>query len=221
MKQLLYRDFLLTRRQIAGTCLIFFIVSLGHYPVLIYYFIFALQLPHIMFADENKNKVHYYLLSLPIGKMCLIVTRYLYILIASVCLLLFAWGIAAITSLKPDDIFYMVYGSTIYGWQDICLAFSVVLAAFAISIPFMYGFRGAIIVHVISGVMGLLTIGFIFVSTNLPDTEENWKFNDKVMTWFRELFPLSPVVILLIGLSMYVISIVISVQLVRKNKSLD
>lgn len=217
VKQLLLKDFLLTRTQLAGFCVILLLFSAIHYPIIFFYFILALSLPHNLFIDESKYKVNHYLLSLPLNSSKIVKGRYIYLLSAAFFLIIFVWGVSAVTSLKESSALYIVYGSTVYSWQDILISLSIILIVFAVCLPFIYWISSSVIVHAISLITGLLSLALIMAAVNAAKSEDKWLLSENMMNWFREWVPLSSVGMFIIGIATYFISMKVSELLVSKK----
>lgn len=172
-----------------------------------------------LFVDENHNKVNVFMKSLPIGHSFLVRSRYIYVVLEVVVFLsLYFLVNSGQYKSSQTNIVLSVYD---YKWVDIYTIFSLVLLMFVIIMPVLYLFLSKVMANTIQAIFGL---GFVFgmykmnqIASQQFEFVREEQVEQVTMEYFHAIIPLSPLLFLMVVVLLYVGSMFLSEQILKRK----
>lgn len=213
IKQHFLINSLISYLMIAGLITGAYLVAI---PPTFLFIITILSLAIILFFYDDKNNVNQFMISLPIAKKTMIQSRYLYIALMSVVILLFQWLIMLSFPSPPEFFRY------IYDWRDMIVLLSIAYLSTAICIPIYYALRSfALATGIIAILWCLGSFFMIFPIVSALGMDDMIIFNDMdagFVLLVEKYIPIQPyAVLIIVSLLLFYISMKISEQLLRKK----
>lgn len=184
----------------------------GHIPPTFLFVITVVSLPIIIYFITQKNKIDHFLISLPVEKKTIIISRYLFTVIMAAIVLLFQMIMMfAIT---------ILFGGTqyVYSAGDIAVLLCLAMIVPAIAIPIYHLFRSFIFATTIIGILFFLSIVFTFMPLiNVLGMDDIIIFNDfdpGLRMLVENIIPYQPFpILIIISIVIFYLSIIISQRL--------
>ncbi|MFS0674076.1 ABC-2 transporter permease [Ornithinibacillus sp. 179-J 7C1 HS] len=170
-----------------------------------------------VFYSDHRSSVNRFMISLPIERSALVISRYLIMIMIWLGIILyqFLWG-------HFFD-YFVPYPVFVFGWKELLAILSLGLLILAVCVPLYYLFNSFIIPTII--IFSCYFIGFIFsidALVNISGMSTEIIFNDLdqwTVPLIESIIPVYPFIILpSLGICLYYCSMKVSETIIRTKK---
>lgn len=184
----------------------------AHIPPTFLFVITVVSLPIIIYFITHKNKIDYFLISLPVEKKTIIKSRYLFTVIMATTVLLFQIIMMFVITVLFDGTQY------VYSLGDIVVLLCLAIIVPAIAIPIYHLFRSFILATTIIGILFFLSMFFTLSQLiSVMRMEDIIIFNDLdpgLRMLVEKVIPYQPFsILIIISIVIFYLSIIISQRL--------